>query len=196
MQTFEDYTYERPDLEREKALFSELLHDFTKAESVEEATDAIKEINAFRERLSTLGNLVFIRASIDTNDEFYQKERDFFDNIEPEIEELDINFYSELVKSPFRNELENQWGSQLFDIADCAMKAFSPKIIPLLQKENKLTSDYAKLVASAQIDLDGELYTLAQLDPFTQSKNRSIRKRAAEAKFNFFAEHAEQFDSI
>ncbi|MEN1967454.1 M3 family oligoendopeptidase [Lentibacillus sp. N15] len=196
MQTFENYTYERPDLKKEKALFSKLLHEFKEAASVEEATKAIREINAFRDKLSTLFNLVYIRASIDTNDEFYQRERDFFDEVEPEIRALDTDFYKELVQSAFREELENQWGSQLFNIADCEMKAFSPKIIPLLQKENKLTSEYSKLVASAQVELDGKTYTLAQLGPFTQNKDRSVRKKAAEASANFFADNNERFDTI
>ena len=34
-----------------------------------------------------------------------------------------------------------------------------------MQKENKLTSDYSKLVASAQVEFDGETLTLAQLGP-------------------------------
>ncbi|GGB37675.1 M3 family oligoendopeptidase [Virgibacillus dakarensis] len=196
MQTFENYTYERPNLEKEKASFNELLDNFITAASVDEATKAIKEINAFRDRLSTLFNLVYIRASIDTNDAFYQEERDFFDEMEPEIRGLSTDFYKELVQSPYREELENQWGSQLFQLADCEIKSFSQEIIPLLQKENKLTSEYSKLVASAQIELNGKTYTLAQLGPLTQSKDRAIRKQAAKASANFIAENAEKFDSI
>ncbi|WP_088052848.1 M3 family oligoendopeptidase [Virgibacillus dakarensis] len=196
MQTFENYTYERPNLEKEKVSFNELLDNFITAASVDEATKAIKEINAFRDRLSTLFNLVYIRASIDTNDAFYQEERDFFDEMEPEIRGLSTDFYKELVQSPYHEELENQWGSQLFQLADCEIKSFSQEIIPLLQKENKLTSEYSKLVASAQIELNGKTYTLAQLGPLTQSKDRAIRKQAAKASANFFAENAEKFDSI
>lgn len=196
MQTFENYKYERPNLDEEKSAFAGLLNTFTKASSIEEANKAINGINEFRNRLSTLFNLVYIRASIDTNDEFYQNERDFFDDIEPEIKSLNTDFYKKLVVSPYREYLEKQWGEQLFKIADFEIKAFDPKVIKLLQKENKLTSTYSKLVASAEVEFDGKTLTLAQLGPYAQDKDRSIRKKAVTASSAFFAGHAEKFDDI
>ncbi|SDQ21923.1 M3 family oligoendopeptidase [Virgibacillus salinus] len=196
MLSFESYTYERPDMQQEKKTFNALIENFIKAESIDQQNEAITKINEFRNRLSTLSNLVYIRASIDTNDDYYQKERDFFDEIEPEIQELDTLFYKELVKSSFRDELEKKWGKQLFQIADYQIKSFSPEVIKLLQKENRLSSQYSKLVASAEVEFQGETYTLAQLSPFTESKDRLIRKEAVEASAGFFAGHAKEFDDI
>ena len=68
-----------------------------------------------------------------------------------------------------RKELEEKWGSQLFDLADFQIKAFSAEVISLMQKENKLASDYSKLVASAQVEFNGETLTLAQLGPYGES---------------------------
>ncbi|MGP4105723.1 M3 family oligoendopeptidase [Virgibacillus sp. L01] len=196
MQSFENYTYERPDMQQEKRTFNTLIENFVNAESIDQQNGAITKINEFRNRLSTLSNLVYIRASIDTNDDYYQNERDFFDEIEPEIQELDTLFYKELVKSSFRDELEKQWGKQLFQIADYQIKSFSPEIIKLLQKENRLSSQYSKLVASAEVEFQGDTYTLAQLSPFTESKDRFVRKEAVEASAGFFAGHAKEFDDI
>ncbi|MFS0674062.1 M3 family oligoendopeptidase [Ornithinibacillus sp. 179-J 7C1 HS] len=196
MLTFENYTYERPDFEQEKAKFAKLLDAFTNASSVEEQNDAIEEINKFRNHISTLFNLVYVRASIDTNDEYYQEERDYWDEISPEVQKLNTDFYKELVKTPFREDLEKKWGSQLFEIADYSIKGFAPEVIELLQKENKLTSDYSKLVASAEVEFNGETYTLAQLGPFLQDKDRDVRKKAASASSGFFEANAEKFDDI
>ncbi|WP_067728985.1 M3 family oligoendopeptidase [Oceanobacillus damuensis] len=196
MMKFQDYPYERPVLQEEQDKFKQLLKTFTEADSLNKATEAIKAINTFRNRLSTLFNLVYIRASIDTRDEYYQAERDYFDEIEPEIKAMNTEFYKKLVKSPYRVELKEQFGEQLFQIADFEIKSFSPKIIDLLQKENKLSSQYSKLVASAEVEFQGETYTLAQLAPFAQSQDRDIRKQAVEASAGFFESHAETFDSI
>ncbi|TQS74893.1 M3 family oligoendopeptidase [Ornithinibacillus gellani] len=196
MQTFQDYTYERPNLNEVKETFYTLLDHFKQAETAADQTAAMEEINILRNRMSTLSNLVAIRASIDTNDTFYQAERDFFDQLEPELNELVTAYYRALLDSPFRTELEQAWGTQLFDIAEYEIKAFSKEIIPLLQKENKLVSDYGKLVASAQVDFDGDTYTLAQLAPFAQSEDRSIRKKAVEASAGFFEQHSDTFDDI
>lgn len=196
MQTFEDYTYSRPNIAKEKEAFQTLLHQFTSASSAKEQAESIEAINTMRNHIATMFNLVYIRASIDTNDTFYQEERDYLDEVGPEFEAMINAFYKELVKSPFRKDLEKRWGSQLFHIADSQIKAFSEEIIPLLQKENKLVSKYSKLVASAQVPFDGDVYTLAQLTPFTESDHRPTRKEATEAKFGFFAEHADEFDEI
>ncbi len=196
MLTFENYTYERPDMEKVKAEFQELLHKFSHANSTEEATREIESINKLRNRLSTMSMLVFIRSSVNTNDEFYKREQDFLDDAEPEIQEISTAFYKELVKTPYRKELENKWGSQLFNIADFEIKAFSPEIIPLLQKENKLSSQYARLVASAEVKFQGSTYTLAQLYPYTENSSRSIRKEAINAYTGFFKDNQTEFDTI
>ncbi|MDX1772108.1 MAG: M3 family oligoendopeptidase, partial [Planococcaceae bacterium] len=152
MVTFDQYTYNRPNFEEAKERFEGLLTAFKEADSMEQQSEAIAKINEFRESFSTQANLAFIRASIDTKDEFYQKERDYFDEVSPQLEELVTAYYKELVSSKFRNELEEKWGSQLFDLADYSIKAFSPEIIELMQQENKLSSEYSKLVASAQVE--------------------------------------------
>ncbi|WP_339227235.1 M3 family oligoendopeptidase [Oceanobacillus sp. FSL K6-2867] len=196
MLKFEDYAYERPILHEEQETFKELIVNFKNAQSAEQAISAAESINAFRNRLSTLYNLVYIRASIDTKDTFYQKERDYFDEIQPNLKEMYTEFYKELVNSTYRKKLEKQFGSQLFQLVDNEIKTFSPEIIGLLQKENKLASEYSKLVASAEVAFQGETYTLAQLAPFAQSEDREVRKQAITANAGFFESHAKQFDSI
>lgn len=196
MATFKDFEYKRPNLEDMKAQYAMLLEEFKAASSVETQSEAIDKLNKIRNTYSTMANIVYIRASIDTNDEFYQKERDYFDEIDPVVEELVFNYYTELVKSPFRAQLEEKWGTQLFALAENQLKGFSPEVIELMQQENKLTSEYSKLVASAQIEFDGKTLTLAQLAPYAESTDRAVRKAAREANFNFFADNKEKFDSI
>jgi M3 family oligoendopeptidase len=153
-------------------------------------------MNTIRRNVNTMFTLCYIRHSIDTNDEFYKKEKEYIDEVQPEVDELVTQYYQELINSKFRKELEDKWGKQLFDLAECQIKSFSPEIIPLMQKENKLTTEYSQLVASAKISFDGEEKTLAQIDPYTESIDRETRKKAVEAKFQFFKDHEEKFDRI
>ncbi|MEK3933939.1 M3 family oligoendopeptidase [Sporosarcina sp. FSL W7-1349] len=196
MITFEEYVYKRPDMDAMKKSFQELLALFQSAKTIEEQSQVMEKINAVRRDFATQENLAYIRASIDTNDEFYQKERDFFDEISPEYQELETSYYRKLVSTPFRSELENRWGSQLFALADNAIRSFSPEVLPLLQQENKLVSDYSKLVASAQIEFDGKTLTLAQMGPYAESADRSVRKATMEASYSFYETHGERFDEI
>ncbi|WP_066252399.1 M3 family oligoendopeptidase [Neobacillus drentensis] len=193
---FENYTYIRPNLEEVTEKFYFSLESLKTANSVEEQSNVMNEINKLRNDLGTMFNLVYIRHSIDTNDDFYKDEQDFIDEIQPEVEGLVTKYYQVLVNSKFRPELEEKWGKQLFALAEGQLKTFKPEIVPLLQKENRLSTEYTKLMASAKIEFEGEERTLAQLEPFAQSTDREIRKRANEAKFGFMVEHEAEFDRI
>jgi M3 family oligoendopeptidase len=196
MMSFEKFTYVRPDLEAVKKNFAEVLDRFERATTVEEQSLAMKDINEIRNNIGTMFNLCYIRHSIDTNDEFYKAEQDYMDEIQPEVEGLVTKYYQALVNSKFRTQLEIKWGKQLFSLAEGQIKTFKPEIVPLLQKENRLSTEYTKLMASAKIDFEGEERTLAQLEPFTESTDRNMRKRANEVKFAFLAEHEAELDRI
>jgi M3 family oligoendopeptidase len=193
---FEDYTYTRPNIDEVKEQFEAALKKFNGARSVEEQSQAMNEINLIKNDLGTMFNLCSIRHTINTEDEFYQSEQDYMDEIEPEIEGLTTKYYQALISSKFRQELEGKWGTQLFALAESQLKTFKPEVIPLLQMENRLSTEYTKLIASAKISFEGEERTLAQLEPFIQANDREMRKRASEAKFNFLAEHQGELDRI
>lgn len=193
---FEEYVYKRPNLAEIKDDFEIILENFKGARSAEEQSNEMKKINKIRNDLGTMFNLCSIRHSIDTNNVFYRTEQEYMDEMEPEVEGLTAKFYQALVGSRFRPELEKKFGSQLFALAEVQLKTFKPEIIPLLQKENRLSTDYTKLIASAKIEFAGEERTLAQLDPFTEAADRNTRKKASEAKYGFLAEHQEELDLI
>lgn len=193
---FEEFKYERPDIDKVKSEFTSLLKTFQDATDMDAQVAAMENINQLRLSLDTMGTLVSIRHSINTEDEFYKEEQDFFDEVYPELQGIVTEYYQALVASPFRIELETKFGKQLFDLAECQVKSFSPEIIPLLQKENKLSTEYTKLLASAKIDFEGEERTLAQMVPFMESKDRDMRKRAHEARYGFMVENADELDRI
>ena len=196
MQTFQQFTYERPNMEEIKTKFEQLMQDFEVAQTKEIQSDVINAWNTLANHYATQQNLAYVRATIDTTDAFYQAERDFFDEQGPNFEEMQSIYYKHLVASKFRTQLEEEWGSQLFDLAQNAVKAFSPAILPLMQRENKLTSAYQKLVASAQIEFDGQTLTLAQLGPYVESTDRQVREAANKARFGFYEQHQAEFDRI
>jgi M3 family oligoendopeptidase len=193
---FNEYRYERPDVAAFEKQFKELLAVFSSAANYEEQDTAMSGMNKLRSEFDTMQQMAYIRHSIDTNDEFYKAEQDFFDENGPVVQEYITDYYRALVGSAFRAELESKWGRQLFQLAELSLKTFSPEIIEDLQQENKLSTEYSKLIASAKIMFDGEERTLSQLSPFQQSTDRSVRKRASVASSGFMAENEEQFDRI
>ncbi len=193
---FSEYRYERPDVQDFRQRFKELLDAFAAADTYEEQGRIMREINQLRSGFDSMQEIASTRHTIDTNDEFYQAEQDFYDENNPIVQEFISDYYRALIGSKFRAELEQQWGRQLFQIAELSLKTFSPEVIEDLKRENRLTTEYAKLIASARIPFEGEERNLSQLVPFQQSTDREIRKRAAEAAYGFLAEHEDELDRI
>ena len=193
---FNEYKYEHLDLEKIKKEFSELIESFEKAENVEGQVNAFDKIIKLRNHIETMQTLVSVRHSIDTNDEFYDKENEYMDEISPILFGFTNDFYKALVNSKFKDELIQKYGKFLFDLAENTLKTFSPEIIPDAQEENRLSSKYSKLIASAKIDFDGKELNLSQMVPYTQSKDRNVRIEAAKKVAQFFAENQDEFDNI
>ncbi|WP_066496129.1 M3 family oligoendopeptidase [Abyssisolibacter fermentans] len=193
---FNEMKYIRPDFEKVEKDFNNLLDQFINAKDYEEQNSLLEDINELRRNFESMGQLASIRHTIDTTDKKYDEEQEYFDHVYPMYENLISKYYKALVNSKFKAELKKSWGEQLFNIATMSLKKFKPEIIEDLQKENKLASKYTKLIASAKIMFEGEERTLPQLTPFQQSTDRNMRKKAWEAKTNFFKENEEKFDEI
>jgi M3 family oligoendopeptidase len=156
----------------------------------------MKDINYLRMEFQTMNTLASIKYTIETTNAEYENEQNFFDAITPVYEGVITKYYSSIIKSKFRQELEGKWGKQLFAIAELIIKTHSPEIVEDLKLENQLKTDYTKLLASAKIMFEGEERNLAALAPFMESTDREIRKSANEAKWKFFAEHDGEFDRL
>ncbi|NLX62350.1 MAG: M3 family oligoendopeptidase [Tissierellia bacterium] len=193
---FSDYKYERPDLESLGKEFDSLLHSFENAKSYEEQNEIMEEINKLRSHIETMGTLVSIRHSINTEDEFYAAEKDFIDENMPLYENMVTKYYKALINSKFRTELEKTWGKQIFRLAELRIKTFSEEIMEDLVKENKLITEYDKLIASAKLDFEGETRNLSQMIPFMESEDRDMRRRATKKYVSFFEENEAEFDRI
>lgn len=196
MITFSEYEYVRPNIDEVKDKFNELISRFQKANSFDEQDSILEEIKLIRNEVESMMELVYIRNSINTVDEFYEKEKEFMDEVSPIYQGLISDYYKVLINSKFRSKLEEKWGKQLFKLAEMQIKTFSPDIIEDLQVENKLVTEYDKLKASAKIMFEGKERNLSELEPFMQSQDRSMRKKTYEAYSNFFKENEAKFDEI
>ncbi len=193
---FSEIKYNRPEIKQVQESFKQLLESFDSAESFEAQDTVMKEINHLRMEFQTMNTLAHIKYSVETTNEEYENEQNYFDEITPVYEGLITDYYNSIIKSKFRHELEQKWGRQLFDYAELMIKTHSPEIVEDLKLENQLKTDYSKLIASARILFDGKEFNLSGLVPYMESTDRKVRKDANEAKWKFFSDNAEEFDSI
>ncbi|MBR3381572.1 MAG: M3 family oligoendopeptidase [Clostridia bacterium] len=193
---FKEMTYVRPDAEKVKQELKELTEKLASAGDYEQARAIFFEKEEAEKQVMTMAELAMIRHSIDTRDEFYDGESTFWDGFGPELGEYQQAWTEELLKSPFRRDFEREFGTLMFVNAEIEIKSFSPEIIPEMQKENELTTEYDKLVASAQVPLRGKVYTLSQLSPFKTDADDELRLEAWKADGGWYTANQERLDSI
>ncbi len=196
MKKFSEIEYRRPDLENVQITFRNLLDKFEKASDSTIQESVIDEINKLKAEFQTAGSIASVRNSIDNSNVFYESEQEFYDNTEPLFRDLNIQFYKSLNNSPFKKQLEGKYGKQIFDIAEVSVRSFGSAVIGDIQEENKLGTEYSKLVATAEVEFKGEKYNLAGLEPLEQSTDRLMRREASVAKYGWWESNADKFDGI
>ena len=193
---FSEMPYVRPDIEAVKQQIGEAVAAMEAAETAEEQIAAIDRYNAIEGSVNTMGTLAYIRHTINTRDEYYDKENEFIDENTPVLQELSQQMEEAMLRSRFRPALEEKYGKLLFTNLEISFRSFKPELIGLMQQENKLTSEYQKLYASAVVEFNGEKMPLPKLGPFKQSPDRAVRRAAYETEGRFFDEHREDLDRI
>lgn len=193
---FREMPYERPDGEALKTSMRTLTEKLRAAGSYDAAKAVFLEKETLSKHIQTLATLAQVRHTIDTRDKFYDEENGFWNQLSPELEEYSQEWTKAMLASPYRADFEKEYGTLMFLNAEIALKTFSPEIIPELQKENDLTTEYDKLIASAQIPFEGGVYTLSQLSPFKTGADDAQRLAAWKAEGGWYKEHQSELDRI
>ncbi|WP_018589343.1 M3 family oligoendopeptidase [Terrisporobacter glycolicus] len=193
---FQDYKYERPNYEEIKKSFLDLVNKMKSAEDYKEQYGYIMDLNNIRKHIETMSIIASIRNSINTADEFYEKETSYWDEYGPLYTELNSDFYNAIISSKFKENIINDFSEQFYKICEYSLKSFSPEIIPQLQEENKLMSRYTKLLASAKINFNEEELNLSGLYKYMLSQDRKVREESSKAYYSYFDIHEEEFDEI
>lgn len=193
---FCDMPYERIKFEDVMEELRNLMEQLAGAKSAEEAFQVHKKYYALSDRVSTQVTLTSIRHSLDTTDEFYEKEQEYYDEQIPAYSNMCVEYQKILFHSPFRGELEKKIGPVAFKNMELAFASVKEEVIPLMQEENALVTEYEKLLASAKIDWEGQTLNLSLLGPYLKHKDREIRRRAYEKQNAFFESIADTLDEL
>ena len=191
---FSEFKYEHLEFEDLKKEYEKYLEQLKACDNADDFMKVFNELNQFRGHVMSMNTLCSIRHTINTADEFYDKENEYWDNTNPLLQQYEVELANIILNVPFRNKLDIP--EPFFMSLENSMKQFSPEIIEDLQEENRLSSEYGKLKSSAKIEFDGEVYNLASIGPKMNDDNRDVRKRATQAFVKFFEDNEEKFDEI
>ena len=196
MVKFSEMKYERPDMDAVKADIARLVAAFRSCGSYEEARELFIRKDSLERHVDSMATLSNIRHSIDTRDGFYDAEASFWDSAMPELEESMHEWTLAMLDSPYRGQLAGEFGEVIFLNAEIEEKSFDPSIVPLMQEENSLTTEYSKLIAGAQIPFRDGVYTIAQLGKFKIDADDELRLEAWKAEGGWYRDNQEKLDEI
>lgn len=193
---FSEMKYERPDLDGIIREYEQITRQFSECASAGEQLELIKKHEKMSGHFQTMATIAYIRNSINTVDPFYEAEMAFYDSNSPVLEEYTQKFYRAAAASKFKKDLELKTGKIFFTNIEISLKTFSPAVIDLKKKENALVTEYEKLLASARIDFNGDQLNLSEIQKYTISPDRGVRKSAWEKTAGFFTANSKRLDEI
>ena len=193
---YSDFPYKRISVDSQKELMAGWLNRFEKAESADEQISVLKEVDEANREYSSYQAIASLNFNRNINDEAAKAEKEYYDTIGPEMQEIHNKLDKAVDVSTFKDELRAMWGDTFLKMIEMDLKTFDPKIMDMLRKETELRNEYTQLVGGAQIEFDGKTYNLAGLGPFHTDQDRDLRKRSYHARFQWFAENADQFDEL
>ena len=194
--TVAELPYKRVTKEEAEGYFNTFLQEAEKAKSADEVIAARNALLEGIKKYLTASSLAYCRFTLNTADEFYKGEMDYYDEINPHVTAFQNKYYRYMLSSPFRAELEEKLGALLFKTYEVAVKAHSDEVIPDEQEENAVVTEYAQLMSGMQFDWDGKKIPLSVLRGKLEDKDRAVRKAAAEAIGRGLEAHAEELDGI
>ena len=193
---FKDIQYTRPDCEAFQKLAEDNAEKIKNAVSYSEAKKIFLEFDKAESEFFDMANIAYIRHTIDTSDEFYDKENEFLNEKTPELMPSLLAFSNAVYDSRFKPDFVAEFGEQMFAEIELRRKSFSEKNIPLLQKEARLCNEYEKIIASADILFDGKHLNLYGIMSYFENPDRNVRHDAYKAYSKFYESNEKNFERI
>ena len=158
---YNDFPYKRVDIDTQKELMKGWLDRFNHAESATEQIEVLEDVDKSTREYSSYQAIANLNFSRNINDEAAKSEKEYYDSIGPDIQEIYNRFDQAVDASEFKADLTEKWGATFLKKIEMELKTFDPKIMDMLRTETDLRNEYTKLTAGAKIEFDGKSYNLA-----------------------------------
>lgn len=191
-----DIVYKRYTIEEGRAAFSAFSDAVNNATCAEDILTAREHFLTEMRHYATAASLSNCRFTLNTRDEFYQAEMDYYDEKNPEFSELMTEYAARMLDNPYRAELETKLNARIFRSLEVQRKAFSPLVTEECKKENALVTEYSKFMSEMKFEYNGEVLPLSVLRGYLSHADREVRRAAAEAIGRGLQKNAAELDRI
>ncbi len=196
MEKFSEIKYVRPDMDAFSKEVHAFIDAFPKAENYAQARELFMELNNTRKKLDTMNTVADIRNTVDTADEFYEKEIEFFNAAIPNAE-LELKKANELLlASPFIDDFQKEFGELYIRNIKNQIRFADARNVDNQIRESQLTQQYAKASAVCSTTFHGEKVNFYGLLKYMQSTDRQVRREAFEAWAALYESISGELDAV
>ncbi|MBR5311044.1 MAG: M3 family oligoendopeptidase, partial [Oscillospiraceae bacterium] len=174
--SFDKIEYVRPDIDKAEENCKEYTARIRAAKSYDEVKEVILESDKSGEDMHTMIVVAHIRNTLNTTDKFYEDEMAFLHQRLPVAQATFTEFSKAIAECPFTAEIDADFGPEYLTKIRRELDSFKPELIPYLQEESMLTTEYQKLMATANIEFDGKTLNLYGIQSYFGNPDREIRK--------------------
>ncbi|MBQ2273609.1 MAG: M3 family oligoendopeptidase [Clostridia bacterium] len=194
--TFDTIEYIRPDIAAVEAEVRALTEELKNATSYAQVKDLLLRSDKATEDMGTMITVAHVRNTLNTTDKFYEDEMAYLQQALPVAQVTFMGFEKALLESPFTAELDADLGPEYLTSVRRSLSSFNETLVPYLQEQAKLTTEYQKLMATAQIEFDGQVLNLYGIQKYFEHPDRRVRKEAFAKYSQFYASNEEKMEEI
>ena len=191
-----DLPYKRYEIENLKAAAEEFKRSAANASGAKAVEAAYRKYLAEEEKYYTFASLAYTRYTLNTKDEFYIGEQNYYDEIGPVAASTSTEIGNIILDSPFRAELEKLFPETFFKNLECARRAHNEKTVAGEQEENAIVTEYSMLMSTIEVSWRGEKKPLSFVRGFMDDGDREVRREACCAIGRALGEHKAELDDI
>lgn len=196
MEKFCNMQYVRPDGEALIRDIREATNGLKDSKVYETARNIFWKIQEETTHFETMSSLASVRNTIDTTDEFYEKEMEYLFGMQPKIDVEMKAFQEALLASDFLEEFEKELGELYVQQLKANIRLTDACNVELQVKESMLKQEYSKIAAAPTTEFHGEELNFYGLLKKMQSDDRLIRKEALEAWSALYESISGKLDEI
>lgn len=196
MQKFSEITYTRPDIPAVAKQLESLVEAFKAAATYAEAKEAFEKIEEISSEFDTMSTICYVRNTMDTTDEFYDKEMAYLNENTPKLIPVEKALNEALVNGPFRSDFENEYGKHFIAVTENHLRVQDERIIEDIVKESELSVEYSKIAASCSAEFRGETCNFYGLLKHMESTDREERREAFEKWAELYEGVSDKLDDV
>ena len=191
-----DIKYVRVDINKAINFIENMTAQMKNARSGREMAAIREKYIAREKRIQTMCSLGNIRFTLNTADEFYRKEKEYFDNNLPRLSAAATEFNKAFLSNPHLGESFGLINPNVAKNYELSLKIMDEKIVPDMAEESRLMTQYSRIMSEMMFSFNGSQMPFSVIRKHFDDADRSVRREAMNTAGQTMREFSGDLDAI